>query len=74
MFPLRACVRRSCRHITRVPARKQPKKQKSAGPDRDVMAKAAARFDRADKQRAAVKSDPAKAVEWAKARFGQSKK
>lgn len=37
-------------------------KPKSAFPDREIIAKAAGRFAKADKQRASIKADPKKTV------------
>jgi len=54
-----------------MPAGKKSKSRKSTAPHREVMAKAAARFERADQERAAIKSDPGKAVKLAKARFSR---
>jgi hypothetical protein len=46
-----------------MPNRKARKtKQKSAFPDREIIAKADGRFAKADKQRANIKADPKKAV------------
>jgi hypothetical protein len=38
------------------------KRQRSAFPDREIIAKAEGRFAKADKQRASIKSDPRRAV------------
>ena len=51
-----------------MPRKKTIKKQKSGFPDREVIAKAAGRFAKADKERASIRRDPKKAVTRAKAR------
>lgn len=48
--------------------RKHPRKQTSAFPDREIIAKAEGRFAKADKERASINGDPKKAVVRARAR------
>jgi hypothetical protein len=51
-----------------MPRQKTIKKRTSDFPDREVIAKAAGRFAKADKERASFKRDPKKAVTRAKTR------
>jgi hypothetical protein len=57
----------------RMPSRKNPRRQRSGFPDRQIIAKAEGRFAKADKQRASIKADPKKAVQLEQERPGRAK-
>jgi hypothetical protein len=56
------------------PSKKRRSPERSAYPDREVIAKAEGRFAKADKQRASIKSDPKGTVRREKERVGHIKK
>jgi hypothetical protein len=56
-----------------MPSRKDPRRQRSAFPDRQIIAKAEGRFAKADKQRASIEADPKKAVQVEQERLGRLK-
>lgn len=58
-----------------MPSSKKPlSRQKSAYPDREIIAKAEGRFAKADKQRVSIASDQKKTIQREKERVGHIKK